>query len=164
MPSYSTNSYEERSKIEVPDGDYPFTVLAAEDRISKTSGNDMIDLQLACEVGMDRPLNVYENLVFTEKSLYKIKQFLDATGMKDKYTLNGSRLEINLEPDECIGAVGVCHLEKGEKYMEVAWFLQKRFTESPNNKKTLSKPMPKPNVSAYTNVPVGMDKNNDIPF
>lgn len=130
MPKFNPESVQERS-FNVPNGDYPFVVVSAEERISKNN-NEMISLQLECDVKLDSKLTVYENLVFTEKAMFRVKQFCESTGLMEQWQSG------ELEADDCLGAEGIAHLEKGEKYMEVAWFVpQGGWSESPT-KKTLS--------------------------
>jgi hypothetical protein len=62
-------------------GDYAFRVLDAGEKRSQ-NGNEMIELKLDVYVkgGADQSI-VYDNLVFTEKSAWKIDTFLMACGM-----------------------------------------------------------------------------------
>ncbi|MCP4707483.1 MAG: DUF669 domain-containing protein, partial [Planctomycetes bacterium] len=46
----------------IPEGDYNFEVVEATAAISK-NGNEMIELELAVDVGRERPVTVYDRLV-----------------------------------------------------------------------------------------------------
>jgi hypothetical protein len=71
---------EEKPKRELlPDGEYDFEVVDAEEKISQ-AGNEMIKLKL--KVG-DR--FIFEHLVHLEKIAWKIKRFCESVDMIDHY-------------------------------------------------------------------------------
>ena len=124
MPNFNPEDVKTNA---VEEGVYPFTVMNAELRESK-AGNEMISLDLAFDVGNDKPLTCFEYLVFTEKALWKVKEFCDACGLKEQFASGV------IEPDDCIGAEGKAKLVKGEKYMEVDLFVSDGWSESPTKK------------------------------
>ena len=131
MPTFNKDEYVPMPKL--TEGDYPFTVLNAESKVSQ-NGNDMINLELAIETP-ERIIKVYDRLVFTSKALGFIKGFCDATGLDQQWETGV------LEPEHCIGAEGMVHLELGDKkedgkqFMEVGYYLKKgqkpKFSEQP---------------------------------
>lgn len=160
MPSFNKDNYEEKV-FRVEEGDYPFTVVKADQTFSK-AGNEMINLELAIEAG-ESTIKIYDRLVFTDKALGFIKRFCEATGLDDQWEAG------NLEASDCLGTEGVVHIELGEKkddgkqFMEVAYYLKKgekpKFSESPSKQvKNMSKPKPTP-----ATVPAAVDED-DIPF
>jgi hypothetical protein len=84
-----------------PAGEYPFTVSDAQDRVSNSSGNEMIELVLEIKGGAP----VYDYLVNTKDSWYKINDFLAAIGGP----ITPGK-EVNINPDDFIGKTGRCRL------------------------------------------------------
>ena len=109
----------------VDKGDYEFVVVAAEDSISK-NGNEMISLELQCEVGRDKPITVYDQLVSTAKSLWVLKSFCRSVSPSIDFESG------QLEAANCIGATGIAHLvlgeenKRGRRYMEVEHYVAKK--------------------------------------
>lgn len=67
---------EERAPLTIfPKGDYPFSILEINAFTQSKNGNDMLPVKMEFVSGEDRA-TVYENLVFTEKAIFKINQFL----------------------------------------------------------------------------------------
>jgi hypothetical protein len=64
----------------------------------------MIELQLLIEYNGSR-IRVFDHLVFTEKSSWKIDDFRAATGEK---LVEGQR--VTLEAEDCVDRKGRCHL------------------------------------------------------
>ena len=98
---------EEKPKRELlPDGDYDFEVVNAEDKISK-AGNEMIKLQLKV-----RDRFIFEHLVHLEKIAWKIKRFCESVDMIDHYR------EGYLAAGDIIGRRGRCRIctEQREGY------------------------------------------------
>jgi len=75
-------------------GVYPATIKKAEEKISKSSGNDMIEILWQLENGC----TIFDYLTFSEKSAFKADTFLKATGHAPK---KGDEVEINA--DEIVG-------------------------------------------------------------
>lgn len=79
---------------------YDFEVMGAELTRSKSSGNEMIALKVGVftETGACRFVN--DNLVFTEKAMFKVSQFCKATGLYERYKAG------NLDAEDCKGRTG----------------------------------------------------------
>ena len=123
-----------------PEGDYEFSVLEATDKTS-VAGNEMLALTLAFEIGRDKPLNVFDQLVFVPKAIWKAAQFCHATG----HDFDSG----NLEALAAIGLSGKAHLElgeenaKGKRYMTVAYYCKPEgFVAQP-----ATKPKPSPQAA-----------------
>jgi hypothetical protein len=65
----------------LPVGVYPFDVMTAEDKISKT-GNEMIELKLNV-FGENQEAHVFDYLL--EKMAFKLRHFAEATGLIGEY-------------------------------------------------------------------------------
>lgn len=77
-------------------GEYDFEVVAAFDKVSKTSGNDMIELKI--KVFADREKVISDYLL--EKMAYKLRHFAEATGLLEVYNSG------DLIADDCVGKSG----------------------------------------------------------
>lgn len=111
MPSYHyTGADEAPAKRDwtVPSGIYEATILEATEKISKSSGNAMIEIKW--ELEGETPAHIFDYLTFTEKTAYRIDQFLAATGhapeVPGDVTLNAADMhgwsavvKVVLEPD-----------------------------------------------------------------
>lgn len=113
----------ERVNEPVPPGDYEFTVTRAFERVSH-SGNEMLEMELAVDVGREQPITVYERLVATPAAQWKIHQFCHCVGLD--YGTG------ELMPDDVVGKAGKARFELGEprqsgrsagrRFLEVAFF------------------------------------------
>ena len=84
----------EDQKFDVLDaGTYPATIIEAIEKVSK-NGNDMIEIVFETEGGH----RIYDYLVFTEKTAFKVDAFLSAIG---KAPEKGQ--EVELVADELVG-------------------------------------------------------------
>mgnify|MGYP005831656277 CR=1 FL=1 len=114
----------------IDEGEYDFTVTSATEATSK-AGNEMIELQMAFDIGRSDPLKIYDRLVNTPKALWKVKDFCEVTGLKFD---TGELAAAN-----CIGLQGKAYLhlgqenDKGKRYMEVRYYCtsDSGFSESP---------------------------------
>lgn len=85
----------------LPAGKYPFEVIKAEDKVSKTSGNEMLALQLKVYGEGERVATVFEYLMASNEQ--RLNQFCVMTGLQDKYESG------ELEAFDCEGRQGwVC--------------------------------------------------------
>lgn len=84
-------------------GEYDFEVLDAKDDTSK-NGNDMVKLKLGVYGDGERQHWVYDYLVATEASAYKIRGFAESAGLLNEYLLG----EINAE--QMVGKTGRCQI------------------------------------------------------
>ena len=97
MPEYTQNL----SSDVLPDGsEWDLVVEDAHEKESQ-AGNEMIELQLRIMNGSGKGPIIYDNLVFTEKSYWKIDQFRQCTGEK---VVPGQRVTFNA--DDCIDRRG----------------------------------------------------------
>ena len=84
----------EDQKFDVLDaGTYPATIIEAIEKVSK-NGNDMIEIVFETEGGH----RIYDYLVFTEKTAFKVDAFISAIG---KAPQKGK--EVELTADELVG-------------------------------------------------------------
>jgi uncharacterized protein DUF669 len=95
MPTYEVGYNETLSE-----GSYPFVVIDANEKQSQ-SGNEMIELQLLVKGPNGNELRVFDHLVFTPKSYWKIDAFRVATGEK---LVPGQT--VSLEPEDCVDREG----------------------------------------------------------
>lgn len=84
-----------------PDGEYPFVVSAAEEKQSKSSGNDMIEVVHEIQGGAP----VYDYLVPGEDSEWKLINFLASIGEDVR-----KGMPMDLDPKRLIGRKGTCVL------------------------------------------------------
>lgn len=102
MPSYTSQGVVESSRPAfLPAGKYTATVMNSEEKTSK-SGNEMIELRLEIsgdDIEEGKGPIVYDNLVFTENSAWRIDQFRSALG---EDIVEGAEVEV--EPDDLLDA------------------------------------------------------------
>lgn len=67
---------EEREFSVFPKGEYPFSILEINEFAESKAGNQKLPLKLEFKDDAGNKSNVFEDLVFTEKALFKINQFL----------------------------------------------------------------------------------------
>lgn len=112
----------ETSEFHVEPGDYRLRVLEASEDTSK-SGNDLIKLKFRVikDDGTDGPI-IYDYLVFTDSSFWKINHFLKSCGQHP-----GENEQVDLDPDEMIDWIceATLKLEEydGKKTNKVAAYL-----------------------------------------
>ena len=126
---WNPDEYEETSFEPIPDGEYNFTVIGANEKTSK-SGNAMIELELQFDIGGGNVIKVYDRLVSTPKALWRIRSFCAGAGRD--FTAGA------LDDQECIGMPGRAKLvlgeknEKGKRYMQVENYVPRAgFSEAP---------------------------------
>ena len=99
----------------LPDGQYPFETINAEEKVSESSGNDMLAVTLKIKDGP----TVYDYLVANGDAIWKLTNFLAAIGYPFK---PGQPLAF--APDEVVGRKGECILYtdtyQGKKRNKVA--------------------------------------------
>jgi hypothetical protein len=74
----------------VEPGVYPATIKNATEKISKSSGNEMLEIVWQLENG----LLVFDYLTFGEKTAYKVDTFLKSVGKQPE---KGKEIELNAE-------------------------------------------------------------------
>jgi hypothetical protein len=94
-------------------GIYDFEVKDAHEKESK-AGNDMIEMLVRIYETSGHYRNVFDWLVDTEATAYKVRHFAAATGMLPQYEKG------ELRADDVIGKTGRCHVvvKKQEGYPE----------------------------------------------
>ena len=85
----------------LPIGEYPFEVIAAEDKASK-AGNDMVELTVKVYDIDGVGHSIFDYLVDTDKSAYKTRHFAETTGLMPNYETG------NLPAGIMIGKSGYC--------------------------------------------------------
>ena len=100
------NSVQEASLL--PDGEYRLTVVEAEERVS-SKGNEMIALTLSGEGQSVRNDRIFEYLVSTSGSVFRIEQFCASAGLEKEFASG------HLTGDQCKGKIvrAVINTEKG---------------------------------------------------
>lgn len=76
----------------VPNALYKFRVADAAEEQSKSSGNDMIKLELEIHSGEYKGRKVWDYVVFAESTDWKVRQFVDAFGLKEKGKVSAKKL------------------------------------------------------------------------
>lgn len=134
---FDSENYEPRKFEPVKPGKYAFSVVNATEGVSKSSGRDMITLELAVQVpGKEEPVTVYDYLfTYEDKNgntiLDKIASFCEATGLLDQFKAGevtdvlcvgvSGKAQFKLEPDK-----------NGNQYLKVHYYLKPEgFSESP---------------------------------
>ena len=100
---------EEREFSIPPIGEYNFMVMSA-DKTFSSNGNPMIKVRLDLQ-GADG--SVFDNLVLTDKAMFKVVTFLETIGLKKP----GEELSLSIGEavDKCVGLEGFCKI-KHETY------------------------------------------------
>jgi len=113
LPKYDLDNVEDKGRKEYPEGEYFFEIKSAIEK-KATTGTEYTSLVLAVDIDGDT-VNVYDNVFYSEKALFRLKQIVDATGMKQPE-----------ETDDYIGESGKAKFVVGEKgYLEVKWYISK---------------------------------------
>lgn len=109
MPSFELSVQEEKKMTEsreyplLPEGDYEFTVLDAEDAVS-AAGNEMINMTLQVWDESGKDFKVWDRLVFTPKALYRIRNFCKANGLDEQWEAR------EVTTDDVTGVTGTAHI------------------------------------------------------
>ena len=101
---FEPKSEDELNKFSVmPAGDYDFEVKDAEEQLSK-AGNEMTKLTLAVYDNDGEPNFVFDYLVASAKSMFKLSTFAKSVGLYSNYEAG------NIPADLMIGRIGRCKL------------------------------------------------------
>ena len=104
-----------------PEGEWLARLSSIEEGTVQGSGDDCLKARFEVIKGSAKGCNVFETFSLTEKALWKLKTFLEATGMK----ANG---KISLDLDKLVGKVciiDVIHDEyNGQKRAKIASYLK----------------------------------------
>lgn len=93
-------------------GEYAFEVAKAEEGTSK-AGNDMVKLQLHILDTEDRNHVVFDYLVHTDGSAYKVRHFAEAVGLLGDYERG------EMKAEDMVGRTGHCQVgidDKNKQY------------------------------------------------
>jgi hypothetical protein len=86
-----------------PPGEYDFEVKDAAEETS-SAGNEMIKLQLSVYNQAGERITVFDYLVHTQKSAYKVRHFAEATGMLLQYERG------DMDAIDCVHKAGRCKI------------------------------------------------------
>lgn len=144
---------EQTSRI-LPEGDYPFEVLSAEEKDNAKSANGkMFAIKLAVIDGDGKRHLVKDWLGAWNYGLLKIQALCESVGLEEAFATG------TLEASDLLGATGTVHTGIGEyngkPQVNVKWYVPE-----PNHGYGKVKPAP---VAARVAVPVVVDPN-DLPF
>jgi hypothetical protein len=105
MPSFKPKSDSElNSERLLPKAEYDFEVTKAEDkRFSTGSEGIALTVMLFVSDGTQRLCN--DNLVFSEKAMFKVSNFAKATGLYEQYKAG------RIDASDCEGRVGRCKVD-----------------------------------------------------
>lgn len=159
----SDKEFNERMLL--PAGPYAFEVLDATAGVSKTSGADMItlDLLVHADDGSNRKVKAY--LVGSDKGKFQVRAFCEATGLMPQYRAG------TFNAETCLGRSGWLKLkiEAGRPKDDgsgnwpdkntVATFLAEAPKKAANPTQTANAPAP---VAAPS--PAKNDESEDVPF
>jgi len=107
MPSYTYNEPEEREFEVLPEGEYAFTITEVFAFEVAKSGNEYLPLKIAVKSPKGNTVNVFDNLVFTEKAKFRIDQLLKSIG---KAPAPGTAEDFD-DPTWLVGCKGVVKLK-----------------------------------------------------
>ncbi len=85
-----------------PKGEYDFEVFAATDTRSKSSGAEMLALQVDVYNIDGHKTRIFDYLLDGERSAYKLRHFAEAIGMLEAYATG------ELKDYQCVGRTGTC--------------------------------------------------------
>lgn len=141
----------EAQTTQLSEGCATFCVTSAEEAVSST-GNDMIKLKIVVEDENGASGTVFDHLVSTPKTQWKIKQFLCGIGQEDHYKRG------ELLASFCDGAVGKCRIKKkaDSKWFEIAEYINPENQEQDDKGEKEAK---KTQGNSF-----GNDPDNDLPF
>lgn len=148
-----------RDALLLPPGEYDFEVVKAEDKVSKTSGNEMIELQLRIFHEDGSPRMVRDYLVSSME--LKLNRFCRAVGLSEAYQ------DGNLTAYACEGVSGRCKLtiqaneQYGDQNSVKDYLVAKDEAESPNTDRTKAVGVP---AQQTANALSNRTPDDQIPF
>jgi len=102
MFEFNPKEAEDKSFICLPAGEYEAEIVNAENKVSKSSGNPMIELQMNCHATEGNAVRVFDYIV-NPSSLWKLKSICRCCGMDfnegkiDEQLLVGKRMSVKLK-------------------------------------------------------------------
>ena len=113
LPDYDLDKVEDKGGSKFEAGEYFFEIKDAKEKTAKT-GTVYTALTLDVETSTGQ-CKVFDNVFYSEKALFKLKQLVDATGMSQPK-----------ETEDFIGATGKAKFILGERgYLEVKWYISR---------------------------------------
>jgi hypothetical protein len=146
-----------RASMLLPDGDYPFEVASAEDKIS-SSNNEMIALQLRVFKPDGAARTQRDWLVNSPSAMMqmKIRHFARSCGLMDQYNAG------TLDSLTCQGAAGVVKIRsKNDEQYGPQNYVADYVSES---EEAEADPLPKGPTAAQTKAANGVAESDDVPF
>lgn len=141
-----------------PIGEYDFMVVEVEKTFAQSSGNPMLKVRLDLQ-GADG--SVWDNLVLTEKAMFKVVTFLESIGLKEKG--KDMTLSIGEAADKAVGLEGRLKIKhetyNGEARAKVDHYI---VTESKKADKAPKKTLKKKTAAESEELPFPIDE--DVPF
>ena len=169
-PSFNPQEFDPKDQFTPPpNGEYGFLVVNAEESDSK-AGNPMLNLTLEVEVGREKPMTIYDRLVFVPKALWRIHQFCAATGFDfESGQMDASDVTgLGGKAKFILGEARKEGKNIGKRYMEVEEYLPKPgYSEQPARQhKSRIQPPPATQPAGQYSQPQGQDvpSGDDIPF
>ena len=102
MFEFNPREAEDKTFICLPAGDYEAEIVNAENKVSKSSGKPMIELQMNCHATDGNAVRVFDYIV-NPSSLWKLKSICRCCGMDfnegkiDEQLLVGRRMSVKLK-------------------------------------------------------------------
>jgi len=102
MFEFDPTEAKDKTFICLPAGEYESEIMTAENKVSKSSGNPMIELQLNCHDTGGKIVRVFDYIV-NPQSLWKLKSICRCCGMDfddgiiDEQLLVGKRMTVKLK-------------------------------------------------------------------
>lgn len=104
MPAFQTSQPQPgNGGVILKPGDYPFVVVDAREKTSKTSGNAMIQLKLRVAEA-----TILDYLVFTDSAAWKVDQFLRSIGCHP-----GEGRTVDVITEDLVGQRGMLKVRTG---------------------------------------------------
>ena len=134
MFEFNPKEAEDKTFICLPAGEYEAEIVNAENKVSKTSGYPMIELQLNCHATDGNTVRVFDYVV-NPKSLYKLKSICRCCGMDfddgkiDEQLLVGKRMTVKLKVRPATDK----YSEKNEVFAYLEGISSKTPTQAPNS-------------------------------
>lgn len=158
---FTSEEPQEREFSVFPKGEYDFTTIEINEFEVSKAGNDMLPLKLEFVDENGNKSNVFENLVFTEKAIFKINQYLASLGVPTGTRINWHDHDFYsyLKSKKGRAVLGVeTYTDKSGKTREKN--VVERFVYDGTSKRDSAPPAHKATPAA----PAPADDEDDIPF
>lgn len=88
LPYTRMTDEEDKMRLVLPAGEYPFAILSVEQKKTKAGDNEMLCLELIAFDINGRERKVKDWVVFMDSFMWKFKHLCETCGLKDKYDEN----------------------------------------------------------------------------